>query len=231
MTWTPPSLSNYNISPPPDDGSQVASNVGAWATIKTKLSDPLRVWIEAINTSLTSFLSSVEYPIGSILLHGSLTNPNSSIWLDLHNTITPGTARAISRADYADLFSVIGTTWGAGDGSTTFNLPPTGFYMFMAAPGKTINSTNMAVGQFMNQFNFQHDHPVYDSGHVHGYTRGVSTGTGVDGGSGGPLNASVPYQSFTTNFGTTGISVGGQTLGAGTLTPQSYGFGAFIRYA
>lgn len=30
---------------------------------------------------------------------------------------------AISRSTYADLFSVIGTTYGVGDGSTTFNLP------------------------------------------------------------------------------------------------------------
>lgn len=30
---------------------------------------------------------------------------------------------AISRTTYKDLFSVIGTTYGAGDGSTTFNLP------------------------------------------------------------------------------------------------------------
>ena len=30
---------------------------------------------------------------------------------------------AISRTNYANLFSVIGTIWGAGDGSTTFNVP------------------------------------------------------------------------------------------------------------
>jgi microcystin-dependent protein len=30
---------------------------------------------------------------------------------------------AVSRTTYAGLFSAIGTTWGAGDGSTTFNLP------------------------------------------------------------------------------------------------------------
>lgn len=30
---------------------------------------------------------------------------------------------AVSRTQYADLFAVIGTTWGSGDGSTTFNLP------------------------------------------------------------------------------------------------------------
>jgi microcystin-dependent protein len=30
---------------------------------------------------------------------------------------------AVSRTTYADLFTAIGTTWGTGDGSTTFNLP------------------------------------------------------------------------------------------------------------
>lgn len=30
---------------------------------------------------------------------------------------------AVSRVDFAALFSVIGTYWGAGDGSTTFNVP------------------------------------------------------------------------------------------------------------
>lgn len=31
--------------------------------------------------------------------------------------------RAVSRTTYADLFAAIGTTYGAGDGSTTFHLP------------------------------------------------------------------------------------------------------------
>lgn len=30
---------------------------------------------------------------------------------------------AVSRTAYASLFAAIGTTWGSGDGSTTFNLP------------------------------------------------------------------------------------------------------------
>jgi len=41
----------------------------------------------------------------------------------------PGTllcqGQAVSRVTYAALFAVIGTTHGAGDGSTTFNLPNT----------------------------------------------------------------------------------------------------------
>ena len=43
------------------------------------------------------------------------------------NTIPAGwllcDGSAVSRTDYAKLFGAIGTTWGAGDGSTTFNLP------------------------------------------------------------------------------------------------------------
>lgn len=31
--------------------------------------------------------------------------------------------RAVSRTDYAELYEVIGTTFGSGDGSTTFNIP------------------------------------------------------------------------------------------------------------
>jgi microcystin-dependent protein len=33
--------------------------------------------------------------------------------------------RAISRSTYSGLFSIVGTTFGAGDGSTTFNIPDT----------------------------------------------------------------------------------------------------------
>jgi len=40
-----------------------------------------------------------------------------------HMLVTDGSA--VSRTTYADLYSVIGTTYGAGDGSTTFTLPDT----------------------------------------------------------------------------------------------------------
>ena len=51
---------------------------------------------------------------GSITMYAGTTAPDG--WL-----ICDGSA--ISRTDYADLFSVIGTTYGTGDGSTTFNIP------------------------------------------------------------------------------------------------------------
>ena len=53
--------------------------------------------------------------------------PAGTMQMFAGNTIPAGwllcDGSAISRTDYAKLFSAIGTTWGAGDGSTTFNLP------------------------------------------------------------------------------------------------------------
>lgn len=54
-------------------------------------------------------------PVGSIQMYAGASSPNSS-WL-----ICDGSA--ISRTTYAALFALIGTTYGAGNGSTTFNLP------------------------------------------------------------------------------------------------------------
>ena len=47
---------------------------------------------------------------------------------DYYGTTAPkhfmfANGQAISRTDYAELFAIIGTTYGSGDGSTTFNLP------------------------------------------------------------------------------------------------------------
>jgi len=51
---------------------------------------------------------------------------------------------AVSRATYADLFAAIGTIYGAGDGSTTFNLP-NAHHLFLEA---TTNTSE--VGQRMD---------------------------------------------------------------------------------
>lgn len=44
---------------------------------------------------------------------------------------------AVSRTTYADLFAAIGTRWGAGDGSTTFNVPDMRSRVPMGALGGT----------------------------------------------------------------------------------------------
>jgi microcystin-dependent protein len=53
-------------------------------------------------------------PIGVVIPYTVITPPNGWLLAD---------GRAILRNSYIDLFNLIGTTYGAGDGSTTFNLP------------------------------------------------------------------------------------------------------------
>ena len=53
-------------------------------------------------------------PTGSLLPYAGATAPSG--WLLCYG-------QAIDRTTYADLFNIIGTTYGSGDGSTTFNVP------------------------------------------------------------------------------------------------------------
>ena len=53
-------------------------------------------------------------PIGSVVEWFSNTIPTN--WLSCNG-------QAVSRTEYAELFKILGTKYGSGDGSTTFNLP------------------------------------------------------------------------------------------------------------
>jgi microcystin-dependent protein len=99
----------------------------------------------------------------------------------------------VSRTTYAGLFTAIGVTFGAGDGSTTFNLPDTRSRMPIGAgtgtgltnralgtsgggESKTINSANLPT----HTHAIDHDHPATSSGtesadHSHsGTTNGIN---------------------------------------------------------
>ena len=54
------------------------------------------------------------FPIGAITLWSGTTTPQNWLLCD---------GREVSRETYSELFAAIGTMWGAGDGSTSFNLP------------------------------------------------------------------------------------------------------------
>jgi microcystin-dependent protein len=59
--------------------------------------------------------SEIQPPLGCILPYAASTLPDAS-WLFPNG-------QAINRITYLDLFTKISTTYGVGDGSTTFNLP------------------------------------------------------------------------------------------------------------
>ena len=53
-TYTAPSISGYNTSPPPDDGSNTSSNEITWAGIKSKLADPIKTLADDMNTAISA---------------------------------------------------------------------------------------------------------------------------------------------------------------------------------
>lgn len=62
----------------------------------------------------SAWQGAVSAPAGTMDLYAGSTAPTG--WLLAYG-------QAVSRTTYADLFTVLSTTYGAGDGSTTFTLP------------------------------------------------------------------------------------------------------------
>ena len=81
---------------------------------------------DVIGSSLGGYLRAIQacvrgwYDTGGLLVTGTIADYAGSSapsgWLECDGS-------AVSRLTYGNLFSAISTTWGAGDGSTTFNLP------------------------------------------------------------------------------------------------------------
>ena len=77
-------------------------------------------------------------PIGTILDFAAATAPTGYLVCD---------GSAVSRSTYAALFAVIGTTWGSGNGSTTFNIPDfRGRTAIGAGTGTASDATAHALG-------------------------------------------------------------------------------------
>lgn len=93
-------------------GTDGARIVGYYDTVNLNATT-----VDAMLTLLQSHIPDTAtglVPPGAMLDFGGVTPPAGYLLCD-------GTA--VSRTTYSDLFTAIGTTWGIGDGFTTFNLP------------------------------------------------------------------------------------------------------------
>jgi len=143
--------------------------------------------------------------------------------------------QAVSRATYPDLFTVIGTIYGAGDASTTFNVPDMrdefirGKSAARAVGSKQAGSfashihgvsdpghghTLTDPGHAHSASQPVHTHGVNDPGHSHSQTVSATPGAGFAFGTGNVANAS-------TGSSGTGISLGAVgDLGGSTNNQQ-----------
>lgn len=120
----------------------------------------------------------------------------------------------VSRTTYAILFAVVGTTYGPGDGSTTFNLP--NFKDRMPIGAGTTYSANTTGGS-KDAIIVSHTHTVNDPGHAHATTiyfnnAGNHTQYGSDVGQ--PVTGGASQSSNTTNTNITVATAGAAATNA-----------------
>lgn len=86
-----------------DEDNMVSNSATALATQQS-----IKAYVD------TSVAGSSSVPTGTIIDFAAAATPSGYLACD---------GSAVSRATYATLFGIISTTWGVGDGSTTFNVP------------------------------------------------------------------------------------------------------------
>lgn len=153
---------------------------------------------QVATTAFANSAAAAVMPTGSLIQWSTTSAPSGFLLCN---------GAAVSRTIYSALFAVIGTTFGAGDGSTTFTLPDlrnrfavgAGDLYALAATGGSKDAIVVA---------HTHTTTVTDPGHTHNYTNAV-----VGGGFLGGTSSYSITGTGTTGSKTTGISVSNGTTG------------------
>jgi microcystin-dependent protein len=172
-------------------------------------------------TQLYQKTTGIHVNTGWIAISGSIINPSGTIQMWGGTTAPLGylmcNGAAVSRSTYADLFAAISTGYGAGDGSTTFNVPDLqGRIAVGLGTNASVNALGLNDGQSVANRRPHHRTTkalsISDPGHVHVEQTegGGSSGSGTwkpQRSDNSVYPSSDP--SITTASATTGISISG----------------------
>ena len=152
------------------------------------------------------------FPPGMIMPFGATTPPTG--WLACNGA-------AVSRTTYAGLFSILGTSWGTGDGSTTFNVPDLRGVFLRGFDNGRGYDTDRTFASYQTDGYPSHTHTVTDPGHTHTYTAGgVATGI-VQGGFTQGVQLSSPQSGSVSSSSTTGITIASSGGNATEVRPKN----------
>jgi len=112
LKYSSNSSSGYNSSPPADDGSVTEANKVKWATIKTKLSDPIKSLADTINSELATHFDNGPTAIATETTLGA-THYNQVIEANTTSNLTLSDASSLTAGWYCDIHNI---------GSTSFTL-------------------------------------------------------------------------------------------------------------
>jgi len=172
----------------------------------------------SVGGNLTVSGSSTIVPAGVIQMWPTASPPTGFLLC---------TGAAVSRTTYAALFAVVGTTFGAGDGSTTFNLPN---YTNRMPYGTTVGATGGSADSTLPSHTHTatvsdptHNHTATVSDPTHSHTQvGQVTGSFLYAGGGGNPGVGVPYSaSANTAPASTGITVANSPASTGISVSNS----------
>lgn len=104
------------------DGSGVVS---AATTTATEIG-----YVNGVTSAIQTQINT-NTPTGSVIMFGGASAPTGWLLCD---------GSAVSRTTYSALFAILSTTYGVGDGSTTFNLPNTQGVFVRGAGSQTIST-------------------------------------------------------------------------------------------
>ena len=170
-------------------------------------------------TNMAASKGYVDSQIAAIPAASDMTPAGTVIWTARTSAPTgyvKANGAAISRSTYSTLFSAIGTTYGSGDGSTTFNLPDLrGEFIRGFDDGRGID-TGRTMGSNQAQGYQSHSHTMQAAG---SHTHGVNASYHGDGGSGnayfidpnGGFNANIGWSTGTAGSHTHAIDNSGGT--------------------
>ena len=144
-------------------------------------------------------------PAGTIFPFAGVVSPGGYL---------PCDGAAVSRTTYQTLFAAIGTTWGAGNGATTFNVPDLRD-MFIRGAGSS------PVGTLEQDTLKSHTHTatVTDLGHLHGVPQGDRIGGGTGDYASGDDYTTQIHAYVNSQTATTGISVTNANTGDAETRP------------
>ncbi len=126
--YTTQSTSGYASNSPPDDGSQVAANLITWTGVRTKLTDVLKTFGEAINTALVSALD---------LSARAISTPDTAVATDHWKTLQVTGTTTITLSSAASM--------GAGYEVGVFNAGVGVVTVTPGAAADTINGVSASV--------------------------------------------------------------------------------------
>lgn len=85
MSYSAPSISNYNDNPPSDDGAETASNEITWEKIKEELPDPIKDYADAINTAAANAFAALYEDVG-FSVYDTTSAPTVNTWTQIQWT-------------------------------------------------------------------------------------------------------------------------------------------------